>query len=552
MMEVKVSKKLGCFILKLKDKSFVFKYIVKACLFGLLFTFIFIVPDYVVKLFSSNYIAEFHPKAFKLIFMIVAPVILVKSNYLFCFLSVVLWILLFAGFFYYFHFGRYFSDVDVSMILKEREDILLGLKSDIITYWYLFLLMFVLLFLVFYVRRISTRYLKSSNFFFFIFLFSLVKYYNFFSLGGGENSYLIPNPLRYMMDNSVKSIYSYFINILPYNQQIKIFKPYKIVKKKDIKEKINILLIMGESWTPSHMSLYGYNLKTTPSLDRLKKLPNFVYKEGRSFSVCTTISLNMFFNQQKEPFNSLVSFSYDFNILKLAKQQGFYTSFISPQGSAVFPGIGIEYVDTPVYYIGANKKEFDKYHDNYSLMVLKDLKLTDKNFIILQTRATHFPYRYLPRNYPSFDKFQIKGRDQRLNDYDAGISYIDYYINEVINFANKLEGKTYVIVVSDHGQILGSDNLWGHGFVHDEVGKIPIILWFNNVDTKEYNYLNNYKYLHHYDITKFITTILGYDLYNPNTSEDEFYLSSCKINGVGGFIHYKRDKNKLSIIDRYK
>lgn len=41
----------------------------------------------------------------------------------------------------------------------------------------------------------------------------------------------------------------------------------------------NIVIIMGESLHREYMSMYGYNINTTPYLDELKKDENFFYKK---------------------------------------------------------------------------------------------------------------------------------------------------------------------------------------------------------------------------------------------------------------------------------
>ena len=470
----------------------------KAFILSVSFLLLFTIPDHIIKLFNTSYLAVFYPKSIIMIFLIVAPVIFIKNKYIFAIFSTCLLGLLISGYFYFFHFGRYFSDVDVGMVAKETEDILIALKSDIFIYWYLLLMFAVLVCCLIYIRKIVKRSLKLSNIFIVLFGLSVYHYYNLFKMAG--DTFIMPNPLRYMMDNSIKSVYGYFINIFPSDKQVKKFLPYKITKKKDIEEKTNIVLIMGESWSSNHMSLYGYDFKTTPNLDKLKKMSNVVYSKGYSSSVCTTISLSMFFNQQKEPQNSKMLLEKEFNLFKLAKNQGFYTAFISPQGSRTFAGIGMEYIDNSIYR-SKDRKNFTKYQDDYSIKKLKELNLKDKNFIVLQTRATHYPYDLFTEMHPVFDKFQIKGRDKRINDYDGAMLYTDNLLKQIIDWSNNLEGKTYLVIISDHGQMLGEDNFWGHGFIDERVGQVPTLFWFKNVDNHEYDYLKSYRYILVYGVS---------------------------------------------------
>ena len=56
------------------------------------------------------------------------------------------------------------------------------------------------------------------------------------------------------------------------------------------------------------------------------------------------------------------------------------------------------------------------------------------------------------------------------------------------------------------------------------------------------------KLLSHYDISKFIAKILGYDIKNPNTPENIYYINGVDIDGDAGFIKYKIDNGKFTEI----
>ena len=287
------------------------------------------------------------------------------------------------------------------------------------------------------------------------------------------------------------------------------------------------------------MSLYGYNRKTTPQLDSLKNDKNFIYKRAISAGVSTSISLPHIFNFQQEPENFMASFEKNVNLFKLARNQGFQTVMYSPQASITFSNIGIEYVDRAIYRDNA-RSEYNKYGDDYAFKLLKETPIKDKNFFVVPTRAVHYPYENIYKDLPQFDKLNDKDKSFKLNTYDNAMLYLDDLLYKVIQWSKTLKGNVYVIITSDHGQMMGQDNLWGHSFLDFRVAEVPFMIYTPRA--KNFNFPS---ILSHYDISNFIANLLGYKITNPNTSKDDIFINGNNINGSAGFLKYKRQNDKL-------
>lgn len=518
----------------------------KYFLLPVLFAFCLILPDYFIKL-VTDYGLMFHLDTFLYAVVLSLNLLLIKNTKIFYTLTISLLLLIFSGFFYYLFFGRYFVGFDIMMLFYESEDIFIGFISSFFSYWYLFVIMIIAFFGIYYIRKLSKGLLKSN---WYILIFTIVLSvipYRIYKVG---SEYSLPNSVHYMYFNNLKSFFSFFIDVLPRsNRQLKTFKPYEITKTRDINDKTTVIFIMGESWNPDHFSLFGYKRDTTPNLNKMVKDKNFYFNKALSYSVATRISNSGFFNLQKEPENFLLQQSKEANLFKFAKQAGFKNTFISAQSLTAFPNIGIEYVDN-IFYKDKARLDIHKYGDWYSIKKLKTIPLTDKNFIAIQTRLAHSPYKKAYAHYSEVcEKFNDDNIDKRINEYDNGIFCLDMFLKEIFDFANGLDGKVYVVMVSDHGELFGENNIWGHCFLDRLVANIPFILWSKNVPNKEFDYIKSLSIPSHYDIGKFVLSLFGYNLKNPNSPENILYVNGMDMTGMEGFKTFKRDSFGIKEID---
>ncbi|OYZ62107.1 MAG: hypothetical protein B7Y17_04410 [Sulfuricurvum sp. 24-42-5] len=112
--------------------------------------------------------------------------------------------------------------------------------------------------------------------------------------------------------------------------------------------------------------------------------------------------------------------------------------------------------------------------------------------IVLHQMGNHGPAYY--KRYPkSFEKFSPVCKSNQLeqctqsqitNAYDNAILYTDYFLSKVIGLlkANDEKFATAMFYVSDHGESLGENGLYLHGFpyaIAPEAQKhVPAVMWF--------------------------------------------------------------------------
>ena len=515
---------------------------IKVFLLLLLFSFTIIIPDYLLRIFKDNYIAGFHTHTFLYIFWFMSSLFLIKNNKFFITVLSLVWLLMLSSMFYLFHFGRYFLDVDIPMLFVETEDIAIGFFADMLRFWYLPIMCIIIFTLSILLRKKTYKFVPHSNKFIIVFLM-IFLYQPYTTIGKSADRYA-PHPLRYMFRNGIKSLSSCLVKTVSSNVEEKTFLPYKVLKEKDVSEPTTIILYMLEGVSANNMSLYGYERNTTPKLNTFKNDNNFIFKDSMSIAVSTLTSLSMFFNFQKEAENYMVLFKKDTNLFKMAKEQGFQTIMYSPQANKTFANIGMEYIDKFVYRNEATK-QYKQKGDDYGLELLKTTPLKDKNFIVVQTRATHYPYEHAYEHSPQFNIFKDETKNFKVNTYDNAVRYIDDLLANALEYAKTLDGKVYFIITSDHGQLLGQDGLYGHTFLHKKVVKIPFILYTKNIDKKDITTINQKKIVTHYDISKFIAKIMGFDVINPNTPENTYFINGSGVDGKRGFMKYKIENDKV-------
>lgn len=356
---------------------------------------------------------------------------------------------------------------------------------------------------------------------------------------------MLANPEYPSIYNGLKVYSGYFFNILPTilkeNTEEYNFKEYLITKNESVNNKMNIVLIYGESFNYYNQSLYGYEYNTTPNLLELSKdYKNFTYKKGIASAIATQQSIPAFFNLQREPKNYKMQINMKFNLFKLAKEQGFKTFFISAQKVGLFNNLGRQFID--VFITVEDEKElFDIKRDEALLTILKNQELSDKNFIVLHQRNIHSPYE---KNYShkqkEFDKFE--------SSYDNATLYNDYLYKHIITyFTHHSQNPLYFFITSDHGELTGQNGLYGHVSLIPEVANIPIILYTRNANSNIQNEFKNMFMPTHYELGILLAKIMGYTIINPNILDDIFYINGNDSMGRFGYIKLQKDKKNNKI-----
>lgn len=115
--------------------------------------------------------------------------------------------------------------------------------------------------------------------------------------------------------------------------------------------------------------------------------------------------------------------------------------------------------------------------------------------IVLHLIGSHGPtyYRRYPEKFAKFlpdcqrSDIQNCTQEQVINTYDNTIAYSDYVLAKMINRLSSLEAvETSMLYVSDHGESLGENGLYLHGFPYalapSQQTHIPMLYWRSNED----------------------------------------------------------------------
>lgn len=322
------------------------------------------------------------------------------------------------------------------------------------------------------------------------------------------------------------------------------FPAYRIEKKKTPGEKINIVVVMGESASSNHMSLYGYERKTTPNLDAIASTDdNFVFKSGISAANATRSSLPLFYNVQYHPLDMNMVKNQPANLFKLAKSQGFKTFYISAQYINCLNGVNASYID---YVAAYDHREdlFKQKKDDAILELARGLELSDKNFIILHQRNAHAPYSSNYSHRPEFNVFLTENQPRevyQVNSYDNSMLYSDWLYSEVIKYFKSISDKwkSYVFITSDHGEMFGENGLWGHNHLDMGNYEVPFIYYATGKDEDFTRKMKSLGVVTHYDLGNYLAELFGLEIINPGQEKGIYYLNGVAAYGRSGYMSFK-------------
>lgn len=514
----------------------------KAILFLIIVAFFLILPDIVFSFISKNFKLSHDIKVLALIIPLSLGLIVNRFKLLSYSCLIILCLVQIMQFSSLAYFGNFLSPYSVYLFSKEIQDTFQEAVNVFFNYWYI-LPMVILPFagILYYIKKNKKQSVLGTLILLITFCSYGYKYYN------TDLPRFNPNGVRFTIDNSLKAFWGYLV--LEYkNFPVKNYKPYEVVNIKDnFEEPISIVYIIGESSNYRHMSLFGYIIETTPELKKLSQQPNVYFTKGISGAICTIASCKFMLNSLREANNPIQAADDTTNLFKLAKEKGFKTFYLSNQSEHLLSSIsGISYIDV-FKTKDSDIRKSGKIIDNLLFEIIKRQTFTNRNFIVLHQRCIHTPYtKAINKNFKF--KYKFSGSlNPVIDEYDNAMFYNDYIISSLFNHFNKQKkGKFYIIWASDHNELLGENGLFGHGHLIEKCANIPVIVQSNDKE-----FLDNFKKIYkpnHYEITKSIAKLLGYEIINPNEDGKTFYISGVDFNGKCGYIKYLKDSEKRKVI----
>lgn len=247
-------------------------------------------------------------------------------------------------------------------------------------------------------------------------------------------------------------------------------------------DSLSVILVLGEAARSDHFSLNGYHRNTNPLLAKRKNL----YSLPHVYSHYTHTSGSLpHILTRADSANLDIAFN-EYSFVSLFNKCNFRTEWISNQNPSASYVFFMNECDTIIYA----HPDKSVYNYNYWLdidllpFVDKALNTYSKNLLILHAIGSHWYYNYhYPKEFEIFSPVTSSRiitqntKEEIINSYDNSILYTDYFLDKLID---RLADKNAVLIyISDHGEILGEDNLWLHAADH-EAAKYPAsLIWMS-------------------------------------------------------------------------
>ncbi|WP_368899711.1 phosphoethanolamine transferase [Morganella morganii] len=289
-------------------------------------------------------------------------------------------------------------------------------------------------------------------------------------------------------------------------------------KTRDIKEDV-IVFIMGETSLSDRYSLYGYKIKTTPFMDRLKEMDiiSCYFNNVHSSANLTRYSVPMSFSfdvpeRQDYIFNEM-------NIIELANRAGLRTHWITAQSNRDGLNTKINFIASYASEIVTpdNLRNDEKINMDIDLIpYLKDaIDKEGKHFIVLHMNGSHQKYS---NKYDEIDSKSLPS----ASDYDRSIHHTDRVVNAVFESLESSGKKYSVLFTSDHGEVVGK----GHGYVSDGGRQLFVpLVYFSNSSDKCSNIeklRGNNGWISGLSNKFMVLDMIGYDI-NPDFIDSEIH-----------------------------
>ncbi len=291
-----------------------------------------------------------------------------------------------------------------------------------------------------------------------------------------------------------KVIFSFIDNINLYKEAMKEIAPRKVNANSIFSDsQQTFVLILGESCSRQHMSLYGASRKTNPKLDSRNDL--IAYNDVVSPYSNTLNSVLTILSESN--LEQKINFENSIDIIDIFHSAGFKTYWISNQSP-----IGIWDNQVTVF---AKKSDYFKFVNttgnssfeatlttSYDSKLFKPLSSAleeeiSKKFIVLHLMGSHSSYS---KRYPAdFEIFRGANKKEKIiAEYDNSILYNDFIVDSLLNIisSNSNYVKKHiasVIYLSDHGEnVFDELDRVGHDY-SNELPKvnveIPFLVWLS-------------------------------------------------------------------------
>ncbi len=392
-------------------------------------------------------------------------------------------ILIVADYYLIFQFGRIFNQ-DIVDILSETNTVEINNFFEAYVSPDIILIAIVSLAVFNYVLYLFAKLISKINLTFITGLATL--------MGAGIYLYMIYSYIQYkdgmgltQYNAAVRTSHSFMI----LRQTLQTIDDLKKVCQntettQTFEDKPSVVLVIGESASVYHSSLYGYDKNTTPLIaDRVLKDSLVVFNDIVSAADATHKAMQSVFSFNKNGNN----FSRTPLFPAAFQSSGYYTAMYDNQ---YFRGQGVTFMSdkelSDMLYDFRNK---DRY--GYDGDMVNDIEVSGTSSLyVIHLWGQHYTYAHrYPKEFALFnaedygaERYSLEQREI-IAHYDNATVYNDYVLNEIIK---KFENQNCVVIyLSDHGEeVFELGNFMGHGGAgyHKDINylvRVPFWIWMS-------------------------------------------------------------------------
>lgn len=440
------------------------------------------------------------------------------------------------------YFGVFYGPAEVGLLFVEMDEIVES-SAGVFRYLLAPLLVSCAAFAAFWQLRV--RFLRQGAGVVFLLLYVVgLSSPLHEALRKGNSQRFEPDSAKPALLNGMNAV-SFFLGVdLPKRlggaETAKTYQPYAVATL-SVPEKYHVVVILGESLNPDHMSLFGYERQTTPYLDSIKG--ELRYKKIFSSAVTTRVSIPMLFNAQYEPDNLRHISSKESNLFEIAKASGFQTAFISTQEmDGLSSALARNRID--VWMEQRQMAAYEGQYDERLAPALRDAPLdwSSPMFLVLNQRSAHSPYaNNFPAEFARYSKNPNSDYKQfNIDTYDDAVRYVDQTMMQLVELIKRhSELPVALFYVSDHGQKLGENGTFGHNTLDFTTATVPLVFLDTGLSDAARARLATFGCIHnHYELAKLLAGLLGREVRNPNEEHGWYYLNGNDLMGRNGYVKY--------------
>lgn len=110
---------------------------------------------------------------------------------------------------------------------------------------------------------------------------------------------------------------------------------------------------------------------------------------------------------------------------------------------------------------------------NWAIERVRNSEKEDKPyFLFLNFGETHHPFRY---SGCTWGGNPYGNRDECLKLQTLCLEFLDIQMKHLFAHLENFD----LVICSDHGEVMGEDGLWGHGFCHEKIMEVPLLIKVN-------------------------------------------------------------------------